>query len=228
MTTSRIEERPTDSSTAITATMTSSPSNNAVPGVAAAAVPTTTTPTTTTIAAATQSSMAIITDPHMNDVLSGPGLRIHQHVGNIYHRTLIDAKKTEYLALTSIKKELAEKARIVAGIVHTICTLDPPGRFLRKMKTILTTPGTPSTWYELDNAAALTKTRKALTGTKRNRNLKNGVITVKKPSTIIPWNVMLHQLTQYKNEHGGTFFIPSTDTQHQQKRRSVDILRQVN
>jgi len=160
-------------------------------------------------------SITMITDPNKNDVLSGPGLRIHQHVGNIQHRSLINAKKTDYLAVSSTKKgatkkEYAEKAHIVAEIVHTIRTMDPPGRFLKEDKT--NTTGTM--WYEIDNAAALQKTRKALTGnnTKRNRN----PLTVKRPP-ITPWNDMLFQLTKYKNEQG-TFFIPPTDTAHKQLR----------
>ena len=95
-----------------------------------------------------------ITEPNKNDVLCGRGGRINNHAGNVQFRYIIQAKKKQYLNLSTKK---LEKAHIAASIVHDIRTMmDPPGRFLKEDRVGL------GLWFDIGDASAIKKTGQAL------------------------------------------------------------------
>ena len=71
----------------------------------------------------------LITEPNPNDVLSGRGGRINSHTGNLQFRQLVNQYKHEYLSKQTKK---LDKVKIAGGIVQTIRTMNPPGRFLKQ------------------------------------------------------------------------------------------------
>lgn len=72
----------------------------------------------------------IVTEPNVNDVLSGRGGRINSHPGNVYFRELVNQHKYQYLAKETAK---LDKAKIADRIVRQIRNLNPPGRFLKEV-----------------------------------------------------------------------------------------------
>ena len=92
-------------------------------------------------------AIGTITDPNVNDVLSGRGARINKHAGNVQLRSVIQSQKSDYLRQNTIPG----KAHIVAGIVNTIRARNPAGCFLQQDK------GT-GMWFEIGDAKAYTKT----------------------------------------------------------------------
>ena len=72
----------------------------------------------------------IVTEPNINDVLSGRGGRINSHPGNVYFRELVNQHKYQYLAKETAK---LDKAKIADRIVRQIRGLNPPGRFLKEV-----------------------------------------------------------------------------------------------
>jgi hypothetical protein len=71
-----------------------------------------------------------VTEPNVNDVLSGRGGRINSHPGNVYFRELVNHYKYQYLAKETAK---LDKAKIADMIVRRVRSLDPPGRFLKEV-----------------------------------------------------------------------------------------------
>ena len=97
-----------------------------------------------------------ITEPNKNDVLCGRGGRINNHAGNVQFRYIIQAKKKQYLNLSTKK---LEKAHIAASIVHDIRTMmDPPGRFLKEDRV----GAGVGLWFDIGDASAIKKTGQAL------------------------------------------------------------------
>ena len=97
-----------------------------------------------------------ITEPNKNDVLCGRGGRINNHAGNVQFRYIIQAKKKQYLNLSTKK---LEKAHIAASIVHDIRTMmDPPGRFLKEDRVGVGV----GLWFDIGDASAIKKTGQAL------------------------------------------------------------------
>lgn len=78
----------------------------------------------------------IITTVGVNDVLSGRGGRINAHPGNIQYRKLVERHKPIYLNPHTKK---SEKQVIAANIVKEIRSMNPPGRFLKEIVSVLKT-----------------------------------------------------------------------------------------
>ena len=95
-----------------------------------------------------------ITEPNVNDVLSGRGGRINAHPGNVGFRSLIAAHKARYLSPATRK---LEKAHIAAEVVEAVRGLDPPGRFLKQ-------DSEDGAWWDIGDVNAITKVGEALRG----------------------------------------------------------------
>lgn len=65
----------------------------------------------------------------INDVLCGRGGLTNNHPGNVFFRSLVRDRQEKYLFASK-----RDKALVAHGIVDVIRQLDPPGRFLKKMK----------------------------------------------------------------------------------------------
>ena len=78
----------------------------------------------------------VITSVGVNDVLSGRGGRINAHPGNIQYRKLVERHKPIYLNPHTKK---SEKQVIAANIVKEIRSMNPPGRFLKEIVSVLKT-----------------------------------------------------------------------------------------
>ena len=93
-----------------------------------------------------------ITEPNVNDVLSGRGGRINAHPGNVGFRSLIAAHKARYLSPATRK---LEKAHIAAEVVEAVRGLDPPGRFLKQ-------DSEDGAWWDIGDVKARKKVGQAL------------------------------------------------------------------
>ena len=78
----------------------------------------------------------IITSIRSNDVLSGRGGRINSHPGNIQYRKLVERHKPIYLNPHTKK---SEKQVLATNIVKEIRSMNPPGRFLKEIVSVLKT-----------------------------------------------------------------------------------------
>eukprot|EP00978_Attheya_sp_CCMP212_P031856 scaffold121976_cov47-Attheya_sp.AAC.1 len=88
--------------------------------------------------------------PHPHDVLCGRGGGTNNHPGNEHFRDLVNARKVAYLHSSKRKKPLVSR-----GIVETIRSMDPPGRFLLKDEST-------GTWRDIGDQKAREKTSQAL------------------------------------------------------------------
>jgi len=89
--------------------------------------------------------------PHDHDVLSGRGNGSNLHPGNIRFRQLVNVARERYV---SGSKE--DKKKYVYCIVHHISSLNPPGRFLKKLD------GKDGPWSIMSEKVVINKTRQAL------------------------------------------------------------------
>jgi len=71
----------------------------------------------------------LIKCPSVNDVISGRGGRISQHLANLYYRTLVNKYKHKYIDKRTKK---LDKVKIANHIVMLIRSENPPGRFLKQ------------------------------------------------------------------------------------------------
>jgi hypothetical protein len=72
----------------------------------------------------------LVTRPGVHDVLLGRGGGTNNHVGNVNFRKLVNEHKMRYLSCSKV-----EKPRVARVVVKIWKKLDPPGRFLQKVKT---------------------------------------------------------------------------------------------
>lgn len=98
----------------------------------------------------------IVTD---NDILSGRGVNIASHPGNERFRTLITTRADASYCLTY---SATEKKAVAEEIVRHICSLDPPGRFLKREGRGQISRGLNGPWEELSRRDAIKKTCQAL------------------------------------------------------------------
>jgi hypothetical protein len=97
------------------------------------------------------------TRPHKNDVLSGRGVSIANHPGNLRFRTLVTTYIDESYCFSFTS---SEKKAIALDIVKHISKLDPPGRFLKR---IVSKPkGLEGPWFVMDEKEIIKKTCQAL------------------------------------------------------------------
>jgi len=89
-----------------------------------------------------------------NDVLSGRGNASKKHDGNVHFRTLVQAARDCYVGFPPSKKILVSQA-----VYDAIKCLEPPGRFLKENTMLI---GGGSTWEELSEKEAVSKTSQAL------------------------------------------------------------------
>ena len=96
-----------------------------------------------------------------HDVLSGRGINIAQHVGNERFRALVNTKyDVDYCSSYSLCEKRAVAEDIVA---HIKTTLDPPGRFLKRVgRSQKPMRGLDGPWEELTKDEAIKKTCQAL------------------------------------------------------------------
>lgn len=92
-----------------------------------------------------------ISEPNVNDVLSGRGGRINSHAGNIQFRELVNRHKHTYLSKQTKK---LDKVKIANEIVQTIRRMNPPGRFLKEDKK--------GNWLEIGDEKAKKKAGQAM------------------------------------------------------------------
>lgn len=86
-----------------------------------------------------------------NDVLSGRGKRFNNHVGNVQFRKIVNQHKNKYYDKSNKK---IEKAFIAARVVATVRCLNPPGRFLKRVKNM-------DLWEEIGDIEARRKASQA-------------------------------------------------------------------
>ena len=92
----------------------------------------------------------IVTEPNMNDVLSGRGGRINAHPGNVQYRGLVKHYRVIYMS--PVTKKL-DKAKIAANIVTIVRNMNPPGRFLKEEN---------GAWVEIGDERATKKAGQAM------------------------------------------------------------------
>jgi hypothetical protein len=98
-----------------------------------------------------------ITCPHKNDVLSGRGVSIANHPGNLRFRTLVTTYIDDSYCFSFTS---SEKKAIALDIVNHISKLDPPGRFLKRF--ISKPKGLEGPWFIMDEREIIKKTCQAL------------------------------------------------------------------
>jgi len=98
----------------------------------------------------------IVTD---NDILSGRGVNIASHPGNERFRTLVTTRADASYCLTY---SATEKKAVAEEILRHICSLDPPGRFLKREGRGQVSRGLNGPWEELSRRDAIKKTCQAL------------------------------------------------------------------
>lgn len=91
-----------------------------------------------------------IKKPRHNDILSGRGNGINNHIGNERYRSLVKGVKTDY-----VKTPRTHRAEFALKIYEDIKKWNPPGRFLKKNQTT-------QLWEELEKDKALNKIKQAL------------------------------------------------------------------
>jgi hypothetical protein len=112
------------------------------------------------IAVTSNGSGGFITQLHPNDVLFGRGSGPNDHEGNIRFRSLVQERKTEYMA-TNHRQTKSKIARDILGIV-----LQKNGRFLKKVEAAeakrLGTPKGVDAWISVDEETVMEKAKQAL------------------------------------------------------------------
>jgi len=110
-----------------------------------------------------------ITQPHINDVLSGKGNFAKQWTGNEFYRHLIAQRNVEYILANQ-----KERKSLALSIVNRIRKMKPPGRFLKQ---------DPLTklWFEIGDENAFKKTRQTFIDFERKLNPNSNVITPRIP-----------------------------------------------
>lgn len=98
-------------------------------------------------------SLSVTSPISINDVLCGRGGLTNHHPGNIFFRKLVRHNQESYLLATK-----RDKAGVAKGIVDTIRSLNPPGRFLKKARDI----SANGVWVEIGDRKAREKTSQAL------------------------------------------------------------------
>jgi hypothetical protein len=93
---------------------------------------------------------ANIATPTHHDILLGRGNLANRHPGNENFRAIVNSYKPEYVAAPKAQKGLYPKI-----IYDKICSLDPPGRFLRQDPI-------SKLWSIVEKKKAIDKTRQAL------------------------------------------------------------------
>jgi hypothetical protein len=95
----------------------------------------------------------MIVQPGKNDVLHGRGYKIRTSPGNLLYRSLVVAAKAGFdAAPTSLKGIYAHQ------VVNHIFSLEPPGRFLKKIDE----DSDVDCWEEVSKEEAVNKVRQAL------------------------------------------------------------------
>jgi hypothetical protein len=89
-----------------------------------------------------------------NDVLCGRGGTTNQHIGNRKFRTLVKQHQRSYL-----KCKKKEKPAVASKIVKMIREMNPPGRFLKQVKSDGVSHGV---WCDIGDARATEKVSQAL------------------------------------------------------------------
>jgi len=107
-----------------------------------------------------------IINPGPNDVLCGRGAVTNAHPGNIKFRQLVAAHKLRYLAASRSEG----KPGVARDVVREWRAMDPPGRFLSKMKPSpnahMGAVDVPIVWYDVGDKKAREKASQCL----RERN----------------------------------------------------------
>jgi len=119
-------------------------------------VPSTPTPTPTALndnVLPANSDLSVTSPISINDVLCGRGGLTNHHPGNIFFRKLVRHYQESYLLATK-----RDKAGVAKGIVDTIRSLQPPGRFLKKARDV----SANGVWVEIGDRKAREKTSQAL------------------------------------------------------------------
>jgi len=120
-------------------------------------------------------TMDSIASPHDNDILCGRGVVTHYHPSNATYRQLVNMNKLLYATLKKI-----QKAKLSRGIVRSIRTQDPPGRFLIFEKD-------KGLWHDIGDKKAVEKTSQALRegqpDTKEKMTKGNSILLTDIPST---------------------------------------------
>lgn len=111
-----------------------------------------------------------------NDVLSGKGVKLLRHHGNITLRKLVSQHQEAYVDATM----RLERQHIAAKIVATVRVMIPPGRFLMKSEET-------GHWEEIGDATAREKVRQALRDGKRKLKAGNQQLSnIAPPETSSP------------------------------------------
>lgn len=96
-----------------------------------------------------------ITEPNTNDVLCGRGKPFIMHSGNTQFRSLVEARKVQYIS----SKSNREKIDVANIIMRQIENMDPPGRFLKKHSISI---DMAIIWCVIPKIEAIKKIRQAL------------------------------------------------------------------
>ena len=97
--------------------------------------------------------------PTKHDVLSGRGVNIAQLPGNERFRALVNSR---YDPNYCSQYSTTEKRAVAREIIAHIQSLDPPGRFLRRVGRARNARGLEGPWEELSEMEAIKKTVQAL------------------------------------------------------------------
>ena len=96
---------------------------------------------------------------HDHDILLGRGVNIAQHPGNERFRALVSARKDDSYCTSFL---LSEKRALAEEIVAHIKSLDPPGRFLKRLGRMQGSKGLAGPWEEVPHRECIKKTCQAL------------------------------------------------------------------
>lgn len=97
--------------------------------------------------------------PTDHDVLSGRGVNIAQHPGNERFRALVNSR---YDSNYCSQYSTPEKRAVATEIITHIKSLDPPGRFLKRVGRSKNARGLEGPWEELTEQEVIKKTCQAL------------------------------------------------------------------
>jgi hypothetical protein len=133
---------------------------------------------------AVNAASEIVTEPRDNDVLLGKGYRCREHCGTKHFHRIVRNHVEAYRSA----KAATEKGTIAEDILSSITTLDPPGRFLREVRSDerrneeqpekeddadeAVKPAPSCCWVVLDNAVVLKKVKQALRDSSRTPHNK--------------------------------------------------------
>ncbi|CAB9496190.1 Transcriptional regulator [Seminavis robusta] len=118
-----------------------------------------------------------------HDVLCGRGVNIASHPGNERFRALVQTRHDEnYCTLYTT----TEKRAVAEQILKHIKSLDPPGRFLKRVGRAPTSRGLNGPWEQLSDREAIKKTCQALRDS--NRTDRTGYAA----AVAVPDDVRMH------------------------------------